>query len=134
MWLNYNDLKKNISERRCKDLTEQEAFEVLEAIAEFYRQFEITEKKIRVFIPALMKLDYKGTMKKLEAHVLEKPYPPTIAEIAVLPPASQRPEEQEWRKIERFREEAKKVRPEVKEKFRRDLQALLNKHGVKDDD
>jgi len=115
-------------------LTEQEAFEVLEAIAEFYRQFEITEKKIRVFIPALMKLDYKGTMKKLEAHVLEKPYPPTIAEIAVLPPASQRPEEQEWRKIERFREEAKKVRPEVKEKFRRDLQALLNKHGVKDDD
>lgn len=115
-------------------MTEQEAFEVLETIAEFYRQFEITEKKIRVFIPALMRLDYKGTMKKLQDHVLEKPYPPTISEIAVLPRASQRPEEQEWRKIERFRKEAKKVRPEVKEKFRRDLQALLNKHGVKDDD
>mgnify|MGYP001163255707 FL=1 len=115
-------------------MTREQALDVLEAIAEFYRQFEITEKKVRVYIPALMKLDYKGTMKKLEAHVLEKPYPPTISEIAVLPRASQRQEEQEWRKIERFREEAKKVRPEVKEKFRRDLQALLSKHGVKDDD
>ena len=115
-------------------MDKEQGIEVLETIKEVYPKFEITKRKAKVLVPALMRLDYDGTMRKLQDYILENPFPPAISDIAVFPPASQRPEEQEWRKIERFREEAKKVRPETREKFRREMKKLLNKHGVDDDD
>ncbi len=99
----------------------KEAVDVLETIAELYpSRFEISKKKAMILIPQLEKMDYKGVMDNLSNYVAEKPFPPTIAEIASYPTEKNNHLE----KVEQWKQEAKQVSPETKKKFQQQLQEL----------
>lgn len=108
-------------------MTKQEALEVLKTINEMYPRFELTKRKAVILIPNLKKMDYKGVMKNLSAFVMENPYPPLISEIAAYPDD----EASALEEIEQWKEEAKKVSPEMKERFKHEFQKLVEKMGGK---
>lgn len=102
-------------------MTNQEALDVLKAINEMYPRFNLTKRKATLLIPNLKKMDYKGVMKNLSAFVMENPYPPLLSEIAAYPDD----EESALEIMEEWQEEAKKVNPEVKERFRQEMRQFL---------
>ncbi|SDI18274.1 Loader and inhibitor of phage G40P [Alteribacillus persepolensis] len=106
----------------------EQAVDVLETIKEIYPKFEITKRKAEILIPALKKMDYDGVIKNLSSYAAEKPFPPTIAEIASYP----KTRNEEWEKVKEFRKNGEKVNPEKKKKFRQYWNNLLEK--VKADD
>ncbi|UOR11387.1 hypothetical protein [Halobacillus amylolyticus] len=64
----------------------REAVEVLKTISELYpTKFEMTERKARVLVPELLKMDYSAVMSRLANYAIGHPFPPTISEIAVYP-------------------------------------------------
>ncbi|MCA1021817.1 hypothetical protein [Halobacillus litoralis] len=103
-------------------MNQGQAVEVLETIHELYpRNFDVTDKKMELFIPQLKKMDYKGVMRKLSDFATKHPYPPTLAEIAVYPPQKNEALE----KMRRWEEEAKQVPEETKQAFRKKLNQLI---------
>jgi len=102
-------------------MTNQEALDILKAINEMYPRFNLTKRKATLLIPNLKKMDYKGVMKNLSAFVMDNPYPPLLNEIAAYPDE----EESSVTEMDTWQEEAKKVSPAVKERFREDMQKLL---------
>src|SRR5699024_1477624 len=102
-------------------MTNQEALDILKAINEMYPRFNLTKRKATLLIPNLKKMDYKGVMKNLSAFVMDNPYPPLLNEIG----AYTDEEEASVTEMDRWQEEAKKVSPAVKERFRKDMQKLL---------
>ncbi|CAM3778573.1 replicative helicase loader/inhibitor [Alkalicoccus chagannorensis] len=106
----------------------KQAVAVIDTIMQLYPRAEFTEKKIEILIAALQKMDYKGVMKNLEAYVAEKPYPPTVAEIASYPPEPN----EHFKKQQEWEREAAKVPQEKKEEFRRKMKQAIrqvNTHG-----
>ncbi|MCL7748811.1 replicative helicase loader/inhibitor [Halalkalibacter alkaliphilus] len=63
-------------------MTNEEAAEVLLTIHEVYPSYEITERKIKILVPALLKMDLAGVMKRLNEYIMTNPWPPTISDIA----------------------------------------------------
>jgi|SRR5699024_9819186 len=108
-------------------MTNQEALEVLKTINEMYPRFNLTKRKAALLIPNLKKMDYNGVMENLSAFVMDNPYPPMLSEIAAYPDEG----ESTFAKIEEWRAEAKKVSPEVKERFKAEVEKLLQKKGGK---
>ncbi|MYL50280.1 hypothetical protein GLV98_12350 [Halobacillus litoralis] len=103
-------------------MNQRQAVEVLETIHELYpRNFDVTDKKMALFIPQLKKMDYKGVMRKLSDFATKHPYPPTLAEIAVYPPQKNEALE----KMRRWEEEAKQVPEETKQHFRQEIKKLM---------
>lgn len=58
-----------------------EVFEILKVLKNSYYNFEITQEKIDTWHLLLKNDCYKAVMKNVHRHVLEKKFPPTIAEI-----------------------------------------------------
>lgn len=102
-------------------MTKEEALNVLDMIDGVYPTFNLTKKKGDILMPQLEKMDFEGVMKKLNAYIAENRFPPTIAEIAVFPPA-ENPHLEEMKMWER---EAAKVPVEIKERFRKALLKLI---------
>ncbi|WP_156289856.1 hypothetical protein [Oceanobacillus salinisoli] len=102
-------------------MTKEEAFDVLDAIQEFYPSVKLGERKIRVFIPQLLKMDYEGVISNLNAHVISHQYAPTLTEIAAYPvePNGHLEELRAWQ------EEAAKVPEETKRRFQEALTKLV---------
>jgi len=102
-------------------MTKEEAFDVLETIQEFYPSVKMGEKKVRVFIPQLLKMDYEGVIANLSAHVVSNQYAPTLAEIAAYPvePNVHLEELRKWQA------EAAKVPEETKRQFQKALEKLV---------
>lgn len=102
-------------------MTKEEAFDVLDAIQEFYPNVKMGERKIRVFIPQLLKMDYEGVMDNLSNHVVSHQYAPTLTEIAAYPaePNVHLEELRVWQ------EEAAKVPEETKREFQAALRKLV---------
>ncbi|AXF56835.1 MULTISPECIES: replicative helicase loader/inhibitor [Bacillaceae] len=97
------------------------AIDILESIAAVYPRFELSEKKIKIIMPALLKMDYEGVMDNVERHVTKNPFPPTIAEIASYP-AQKNENLEKWQEWEL---EASKVSQERKNQFAIDLKKVL---------
>lgn len=102
-------------------MNQNQAVDVLESIDEIYPKFELTEKKVKILLPKLMEMDYDRVMKRLADHAAEKPFPPTLAEIAAYAPAKN----EHLEKMKRWEEEASKVSPEKKARVAAELQELL---------
>lgn len=100
-----------------------QALEILETINELYPQFELTDRKVKIMLLQLEKMDYDRVMARLNEHIVNSPFPPTLAEIAAYAPEENKHLEQ----IQKWREEAAKVSPEVKERFRKELERLAQK-------
>lgn len=66
-------------------MTNEEAAEVLLTIREVYPSFELTERKMKILVPALLQMDLIHVMKRLNEHIMTNPWPPTIADIAAFP-------------------------------------------------
>jgi len=102
-------------------LNHNEAVEVLQTISELFPdRFELTKKKANILIPQLKKMDYQGVMDNLSSYVVEKPFPPTIAEIASYPAEKN----DHLEKVEKWKQEAQQVSPETKRKFEQQFQKL----------
>ncbi|MCP3027632.1 hypothetical protein [Halobacillus sp. A5] len=102
----------------------EEAADVLETIEELFGgKFVITERKIEVFIPQLMKMEYKPVMEKVFDYASRYPFPPTLADIAVYPPQSN----DYLKKKKQWDEEAAQVPEETKRRFEEKFAALLKK-------
>ncbi|MDL4839499.1 hypothetical protein [Aquibacillus rhizosphaerae] len=69
-------------------MNENQAFEVLDTIAELYPKYGITKRKVNILLPQLKLMDYNNVLEKLSAYAADYPYPPTLAEIAAYPPAT----------------------------------------------
>lgn len=100
-----------------------QALEILETINELYPQFELTDRKVKIMLPQLEKMDYDRVMARLNEHIVNSPFPPTLAEIAAYAP----PKNEHLEQIQKWREEAAKVSPEVKERFRKEFEKLAQK-------
>ncbi|WP_088103017.1 replicative helicase loader/inhibitor [Halalkalibacter urbisdiaboli] len=66
-------------------MTNEEAAEVLLTIRDVYPSYEITERKMKIFVPALLNMDFSGVMKRLNEYIMTNPWPPTISDIASYP-------------------------------------------------
>lgn len=107
-------------------MTKEEAFDVLDAIQEFYPNVKMGERKIRAFIPQLLKMDYEGVMRNLSAHVISNQYASALTEIAAYP-VDQNVHIEEMRT---WQEEAAKVPEETKRRFQEEFNKLVEKcHG-----
>ncbi|GAE27004.1 hypothetical protein JCM9140_3114 [Halalkalibacter wakoensis JCM 9140] len=109
-------------------MTSAEATEILYTIHEVYPSYKLTERKLKALIPALLPLDFKGVMDKLNHHIVSSPYPPTIAEIAEYP----KKENEVLLQLARFEREAAENPPtnEQKKRFESSLKALLEKSDM----
>jgi len=105
-------------------MTKEEAFDVLEAIQEFYPKVKLGERRIRVFIPKLLEMDYVGVMRNLSEHVVNYQYAPTLVEIAAYPTEPNLHLEQ----MRVWQEEAEKVPEETKRRFQEEFEKLVKRY------
>lgn len=98
-----------------------QAIEILETINELYPRFELTERKIEIMVPQLEKMDYPRVMARLNEHIVNNSFPPTLAEIAAYAP----PKNETLEKMKQWKKEAAEVPLEVKEKFREEMKKLF---------
>lgn len=98
-----------------------QAFDVLDTIAELYPKYVITKRKVNILLPQLKQMDYSNVLEKLSAYVAEHPYPPTLAEIAAYPPATNIHLEQ----MRQWKKEAAQVPEETKHQFKQQLDTLF---------
>ena len=108
-------------------MTKEEAIDVLKTINEMYPRFNLTKRKAVMLIPNLKNMDYKGVLKNLSVFVMESPYPPMLSEIAAYP----EDEDSHLDEKENWREEAKKVSPEMKKQFREAFQKFVEEKAGK---
>ncbi|GAK01486.1 hypothetical protein [Geomicrobium sp. JCM 19055] len=106
-------------------MTEEQALYIMESISDVYPRFELSEKKIEFMIPGLLKMEYTKVVDNLKRHVAEKPFPPTLSEIAAYPSA----ENDTLAKMEQWEQEAANVPQETKDQFRKELQRLMKEKG-----
>ncbi|MED4126465.1 hypothetical protein P4641_21250 [Halalkalibacterium halodurans] len=106
-------------------MTRDQAIEILQMIAELYPRFELSKAKAQVMLPALERMEYQGVLDRLEQHVAEKPYAPTLAEIAAYP----REENQVLDRYQRYAEEARRNPPtdDQKRAFKKQFEALFKR-------
>jgi hypothetical protein len=103
-------------------MNRKEAIDVLRAISDIYpNTFELTETKIKLLVPQLEKMDHVRVMANLSSFAANNKFPPTIAEIAGYAPEHN----DSLEKMRKWKEEADKVDPAVKERFKRDMEKLL---------
>lgn len=98
-----------------------QAFDVLDTIAELYPKFVITKRKVDILLPQLKQMDYNNVLEKLSAYAVACPYPPTLAEIAAYPPATNNHLEQ----MRQWQKEASQVTEETKRQFKQQLDTLF---------
>ncbi|MEC1551557.1 replicative helicase loader/inhibitor [Bacillus haynesii] len=67
-----------------------QAMEILQRIAAAYTKFDLTgdvgKKRIELWIDHLSKLPYEPVLAKVDEHILNNRFPPSIAEIKVRQP------------------------------------------------
>lgn len=95
--------------------------ELFKMIKSFYPNFEVSSEKVDAWHRIMKKMDYKRVVARLEQHAAENPFPPTIAEIAAYAP----PKNETLEQMQKWREEAAKVPPEVKEEFKRRFEKFV---------
>lgn len=111
-------------------MTKEEALEILKTINEMYPRFNLTKRKAMLLIPNLQNMDYPGVMNNLSAFVMDNPYPPMLSEIAAYADEG----DTALTEVKAWQEEAKKVPPEVKERFRKQFEQLVGqKRGETDE-
>lgn len=64
-------------------MTPKQAMSILEHISAAYSRFDITEKRVEVWLEHLLDMPYEKVMARVKHHIKEKPFPPAIAEISV---------------------------------------------------
>ncbi|WP_117149116.1 MULTISPECIES: hypothetical protein [Paraliobacillus] len=98
-----------------------QAFDIIDTIAELYPKFVITKRKVDILLPQLKQMDYNNVLEKLSAYAAAYPYPPTLAEIAAYPPAPNIYLEQ----MRQWKKEAAQVPEETKLQFKQLLDTLF---------
>jgi hypothetical protein len=102
-------------------MTRDEVKDLFKMISSMYPTFEVSTGKIDTWARMMRKMDFDRVMAKAEKHALENKFPPTIAEIAAFAPE----ENDHLEKMERWKEEAAQVPPELKQRFNQSIQQLL---------
>lgn len=64
-------------------MTYNQAVTILEYISAAYPRFEITEKRVEIWVEQLANMPYEKVLARLKQHIKEKPFPPSVAEISV---------------------------------------------------
>ncbi|GAE27616.1 hypothetical protein JCM9140_3769 [Halalkalibacter wakoensis JCM 9140] len=105
-------------------MTNEEAAEVLLTIHEVYPSYELTERKMKILVPALLQMDLAGVMKRLNEYIITNPWPPTISDIASYPPQ----ENTVLRKTQEYEKRASQ-NPPTKEQIE-EFQARLKQLGL----
>ena len=98
-----------------------QAIEILETINEIYPRFELTERKIKVLLPQLEKMDYDRVMKRLNDHIVSNSFPPTLAEISAYAPEKN----DHLEKFEQWKREAAQVPESKKREFYEAVKKLV---------
>lgn len=114
-----------------KQMTRDEALEILEIIADVYPRFELTKRKAEIWLPGLQKMEFQGVKRNLENHVAEKVYPPTIAEISAYPKENNIALEKQIQ----FEQEARlnPATEDIKQEFWNKINALLGRDTSEDE-
>lgn len=100
--------------------------ELFKFLMSIYPTFDSpTTEKIDTWHRLMKDMDFKRVMAKAEQHVQVNKFPPTISEIAAYAPK----ENKHLEKIERWKEEAKKVPNELRQEFFAKVQALVEAKG-----
>lgn len=103
-------------------MNKEQAIGVLKAINAVYpNTYELKDVVIRVLVPQLEKMDYNRVIANLSEFTATHKFPPTIAEIAGYAPEHN----DSLEKMRKWKEEADKVDPAVKERFRHSMEKLL---------
>ncbi|MDL4842503.1 hypothetical protein [Aquibacillus rhizosphaerae] len=109
-------------------MTKEEAFDVLQTIAAFYPNFQLTTDRAKALIQPLVRMNYDGVMDKLTNYALDHSFPPTLADIAV-----RLPEENKHLGLQKkWQLEAAQVPEETKQHFKREMERLLKKVSSND--
>lgn len=91
-------------------MNKQESTDIIRRIAAAYPKFDLTGKvgqaRIELWMEHLEKLDYSTTLQKLNKHISESKYPPTIAEINVEP----KPKNEYLERIKQMKKEVRNAR------------------------
>lgn len=67
-------------------MTPNQVMDILETIEETYsNKFRITEKSAEIWLKQLSPMCYERTVQRLQQYIVEKPFPPSISEIAARP-------------------------------------------------
>ena len=82
---------------------------------------EKLKDKIDTWTSIMKDMDYERVMSRARQHVQENKFPPTIAEVSAYAPERNDTLE----KMRRWEEEAKKVPPQVKQKFEQEIKKLF---------
>ncbi|WP_025727743.1 replicative helicase loader/inhibitor [Heyndrickxia ginsengihumi] len=100
-------------------MKEEEVFQILHTINAAYSRFEVTDDRIILWNEMLIDMNFEKVMSRLKAHIREKPFPPTIAEITVHePPRNEFLEEFEiWKRegAERIEQQQKNRKSEPRQ-------------------
>lgn len=102
-------------------MTKEEAFDVLYTIQEFYPYVKMGERKVRVLIPQLLKMDYQGVISNLSDYVVTHEYAPTMDKIAAYPVE----ENVHVEELHTWQEEAANVPEHKKRQFHEALKKLV---------
>ncbi|MDC3418067.1 hypothetical protein [Aquibacillus salsiterrae] len=102
-------------------MTRDEAFDILETIAELYPKYELTKRKAILLLPQIIKMDYDRVLEKLSAFALVHPYAPSLAEIAAYPRETNPHLEQ----MRIWQQEAAQVPEETKRLFKAQFEKVI---------
>lgn len=102
-------------------MTRNEALHILRTIKTIYPRFQLTEQVVKVLLPRLQEMDYDRVFKRLNAYVVESPFPPALSDIAAYPEKTDHSLEY----YSQWREAHEQVPEETKRKFQEKVRALL---------
>lgn len=107
-------------------MNRQQSQDIILRIAGSYTQFETTgeigKKRIEMWTSHLKDMPYERVLERLNQHIRENRFPPTIAEIAYYPPGKNQvlQDMEEWEKeAQAFRQtdKYKRMKAELREKY-----------------
>lgn len=108
-------------------MEKSEAIEIMEILYSFYPNFNKRGVKSfnKIWIERLMEGDYKKTLKKTEEYTVNSPYPPSLADIIVLPPKEIKPNP-EVEQVKQWEAEVKAEREAMTEEDKRKKEERKN--------
>lgn len=107
-------------------MNRDQALDVLDTIDDLYEKYDLTQRKVKILLPQLMKMDYDRVLQRLSSFVAEYSYAPTLAEIAAYPPVPNTFVEQ----VQQWKLEADQVPEETKRQFKEQIEQLFKERGV----
>lgn len=102
-------------------MTKADVVKLFKFIKSIYPTFEVSQEKINIWSSVMKKMDFDRVMVRVNEHVTENKFPPTIAEIAAYPPEKN----DHLDKMREWEQEAAKVPESTKQRFKQEMKKLI---------